>query len=176
MFQIRTTSVLKRASRNEQFFNFSTFRSEYVQSQINKNVLVCDLIKLNVPEECSHGYDLEIYKMTFGTSVKAHAFVYRVKYIYLRVSITKLWSRKKINLCILIFIDQYFGRGYDTPIGYVLCCFLFYFYFFCTWRTLCNDPGYVHGMSNFIWILITKIYSSSIYTIQMQFGILNSEM
>lgn len=155
MFQIRTTSVLKRASRNEQFFNFSTFKSEYVQSQINKNVLVCDLIKLNVHEECSHGYDLEIYKMTFGTNVKAHAFVYRVKYIYLRVSLTKLWSRKKINLCILIFIDQYFGRGYDTPIGYVLCCFLFYF-FCCTWRSLCYDPGYVHGMSNFIWIVNNK--------------------
>lgn len=90
MFQIRTTSVLKRASRNEQFFNFSTFKSEYVQSQINKNVLVCDLIKLTVHEECSHGYDLEIYKMTFGTNVKAHAFMYRVKYIYLRVSLTKL--------------------------------------------------------------------------------------
>lgn len=132
MFQIRTTSVLKRASRNEQFFNFSTFRSEYVQSQINKNVLVCDLIKLNVPEECSHGYDLEIYKMTFGTNVKAHAFVYRVKYIYLRVSITKLWSRKKINLCILIFIDQYFGRGYDTPIAglcFVLFSLLFFIFF-----------------------------------------------
>lgn len=133
MFQIRTTSVLKRASRNEQFFNFSTFKSEYVQSQINKNVLVCDLIKLNVPEECSHGYDLEIYKMTFGTNVKAHAFVYRVKYIYLRVSITKLWSRKKINLCILIFIDQYFGRGYDTPIAglcFVLFSLLFLFFLY----------------------------------------------
>lgn len=112
----------------------------------------------------AHGYaDLEIYKMTFGTNVKAHAFVYRVKYIYLRVSLTKLWSRKKINLCILIFIDQYFGRGYDTPIAglcFVLFSLLFFiflkFFFCCTWRTLCNDPGYVHGMSNFIWIVNNK--------------------
>lgn len=82
----------------------------------------------------AHGYaDLEIYKMTFGTNVKAHAFVYRVKYIYLRVSLTKLWSRKKINLCILIFIDQYFGRGYDTPIAglcFVLFSLLFLFFLY----------------------------------------------